>query len=154
MQVLNLFHSEEEGRKCKCGCGRSLDGFHGKREIHPDCEERVDKLRRATRRQQRITEKRRRMEEKFLEFHHRNPHIYRAILDKALELFRAGRRRYGIKALYEVVRWEQAIQTEGGEFKLNNNHAAFYARMIMDNVPQLQGFFTTRETKDLWQTAG
>jgi len=31
------------------------------------------------------------------------------------------------------------------EFRLNNNHRALYARMLMSNCDELKGFFLTRE---------
>lgn len=63
----------------------------------------------------------------------------------ALELRSRGRKHYGIAALYEVLRYEYALKTDSeDDFKLNNNHKAFYARKIMDEVPELRDFFSTR----------
>ena len=35
--------------------------------------------------------------------------------------------------------------TASDGFKLNNNHTAYYARMIMDNFNELDGFFHLRK---------
>lgn len=82
--------------------------------------------------------------ERFAAFHGRNPQVYRALRDMALELRRRGHRQYGIKALFEVLRFESAMQTHGDTFKLNNNYTALYARLLMDNEPELEGFFELR----------
>jgi hypothetical protein len=82
--------------------------------------------------------------ERFEAFHARNPQVYGALRDMALELRRRGHRQYGIKALFEVLRFNAAMQTHGDPFKLNNNYTALYARLLMDNEPELVGFFELR----------
>lgn len=44
----------------------------------------------------------------------------------------------------EVVRWDIHIQTVSHDFKINNNHVPFYARMFMQAYPEHAGFFHTR----------
>ena len=85
------------------------------------------------------------IEERFRAFHDANPHVYHQLRDMALDLRDRGVTRYGIKALYEVLRYERAIATRGDEFRLNNNYTAHYARLIMDETPALAGFFETRD---------
>lgn len=82
--------------------------------------------------------------ERFEAFHARNPHVYQTLRDMALEMRRRGHRQYGIKALFEVLRFNYAMRTEGDTFKLNNNYTALYARLLMDNEPELDGFFELR----------
>ena len=81
---------------------------------------------------------------KFQEYHEANPHVYSGLKELALRLKRRGRQHYGIKALFEVMRYERALTTVGDEFKLNNNYTSLYARLLMDNEPELKGFFETR----------
>lgn len=85
------------------------------------------------------------MELSFLEFHRQNPHVYERLLELSLDLAKRGHEHYGMKGLFEVLRWEEAMATKGSQFKLNNNYTAFYARMIMKRAPRLRGFFRTRE---------
>lgn len=89
------------------------------------------------------------IEEKFMAFHQANPHVYEAMREMALELKARGFQQWGVKALYEVLRFEYAMQTshEQGEFRLNNNYTALYSRMLMDNEPELLGFFEVRERR-------
>jgi len=85
--------------------------------------------------------------EAFSRFDRENPAVFQELRRLALELKAAGRQHYGLKSLFEVLRWEYALKTEGEAFKLNNNYTAFYARMLMAAEPDLQGFFEIREAK-------
>lgn len=79
-------------------------------------------------------------------FHAANPHVYDALKTLSLVMRRRGRNRWSINGAFEVLRWQHALQTNGDEFKLNNNYRAFYARLLMDE-PELAGFFEVRECK-------
>ena len=85
-----------------------------------------------------------RLEKAFREFHHANPHVYKELVDLACQLKAAGRERYSIYSLFEVLRWHRALETTDENFKLNNNHRPYYARMVMDTVPELKDFFELR----------
>lgn len=85
------------------------------------------------------------IKERFESFHDLNPHVYDALRELALRARGAGRTHYGIKSLFEVLRWSYLIQTQGDEFKLNNNYHAHYARLLMTEEPDLEGFFELRE---------
>ena len=82
---------------------------------------------------------------KFEEFHDRNPHVYEALVSLAYQAKSRGRDRIGIKQLFEVLRWDYMLRTEADDgFKLNNNYAPHYARLIMDEEPALKDIFETR----------
>ena len=85
------------------------------------------------------------IEEKFWRFHALNPHVEVALRRMALQLKDSGHSRYGLRALFEVLRFKSSIDTTGRQFKLNNNYTSFYARLIMDLEPALIGFFQIRE---------
>ena len=80
----------------------------------------------------------------FWDFHNKNPEIYDEIVKISKQLKVLGREYYGIKAIFEVIRYHRAIQTTDTEFKLNNNYTSLYARLIMQNEPDLDDFFETR----------
>lgn len=84
------------------------------------------------------------IERAFREFHCDNPKVYHELVRLARRLHIRGRKHYGIKALFEVVRYDLALETTDAEFKLNNNFTALYARLIMREIPDLAGFFETR----------
>lgn len=86
-------------------------------------------------------------EQRFKEFHSKNPQVYTSLVKLAKELKGRGHRKIGIKMLFEVVRWQTMLKTEGDQFKLNNNYHSRYARMIMDNEPDLDSIFELRELR-------
>ncbi len=86
-----------------------------------------------------------RIEAAALEFHRQNPHVYIELRDLARRLLAKGRTHYGIGALFEVARFHRALETSEPAYKLNNNYRAIYARMLMENEPDLAGFFDIRE---------
>ena len=83
----------------------------------------------------------------FEAFHAGNPDVYDELRTLALRLKDRGWNHYGISALYEVVRFHRALETTDDTFKLNNNHRAFYARLLMKQVPRLAEFFEIRVQK-------
>lgn len=85
-------------------------------------------------------------EEKFREFHEANPHVYRELRRLALQMKARGREQWGIAGIFEVLRWNRAMQTDAPDYKLCNTHRAFYARLLMEKEPELEGFFYTRES--------
>lgn len=88
-----------------------------------------------------------RLEEEFQDFHADNPHVYEHLVKFARRAKRAGAQKIGIATLYERLRWSFGLDTTTTHPKLNNNHRAFYARLIMAQCPDLQGFFELREQK-------
>lgn len=90
------------------------------------------------------------LEVAFWKFHNANPKVYR-LLVKFARRWREARGEQavmGIGQLFERVRWEIALATvEDENFKLNNNHRAFYARLIMDRNAELEGIFRLRKQR-------
>jgi len=87
------------------------------------------------------------IEESFGLFHHANPHIYRLLRTMALDYKSAGNSRCGMKMLWEALRYSSGVATRGEPYKLNNNYTALYARLLMRQEPELQGFFEVRERR-------
>lgn len=87
----------------------------------------------------------------FEEFHCANPLVYDVFVAQAREWQASGRAKCGVKMLFERVRWELAIRTVGDDYKINNNHAPFYARLIMAREDDLAGLFNVRSSEaDAW----
>ena len=84
------------------------------------------------------------LEAQFEEFHIENPHVYRELRKLALDMKTRGVEQYGIKSLIEVLRWHRVMTTSDPKYKINNNWAPFYARLLMEQEPALRGFFETR----------
>ena len=90
------------------------------------------------------------MAEQFKAFHRANPHVLEYVVRVARLLRQAGWRTSAIGLIFERLRWIYAVQTHGEDWKLNNNHRAFYARVAMLLCPDLDGMFALREQRAGW----
>jgi hypothetical protein len=89
-----------------------------------------------------------RIELAFRDFHTNNPHVYTRLVYMARKWKRTQGSKLGMQMLFETIRWEDGINTidtERPNYKLNNNYAALYARLIMEQEPDLNGLFHIRE---------
>ena len=89
------------------------------------------------------------IDEKFHLFHEANTEVYDRIVSITRDLKLRGFKRAGMKMIFERLRWLYAIQTVGEDYKLNNNYTALYARKVMAEHPELNGFFVTRERRSV-----
>lgn len=80
-------------------------------------------------------------------FHKNNPQIYELIKKFTYEVIKVGRKSYSINAIFERVRWHTTIETSGGDFKISNNHRAYYARFFLKEHPEYPNFFKTKELR-------
>jgi len=85
------------------------------------------------------------IEQRFLAFHHNNPHVYEALVRMARRWKIAGHKTCSIKMLFEVLRWQVGITTSGDDFTLNNSYTSRYARLIAANEPDLADLFQMRQ---------
>lgn len=85
------------------------------------------------------------LDERAAAFHVRNPQVMRMAVDIARYVKGRGLKRYGIGAIWEILRF-RALETLGDKYKLNNSYRAWYARAIMKGYPDLEGFLSTRES--------
>ena len=81
--------------------------------------------------------------EKFLRFHTLNPHVYARLRDVSLAMRRRGLTHWGGRAAYEIVRFQGMLSTTGNSYKLPNIFAPHYTRLLMEQEPELVGFFRT-----------
>jgi hypothetical protein len=87
------------------------------------------------------------MEREFLAFHKAHPEVYEVLCKLAREQLRRGRKHLGISALYERCRYEFGMGDKATAPHLNNNHRAFYARLMMAQEPDLAGVFELRKQR-------
>jgi hypothetical protein len=85
-------------------------------------------------------------EQRFREFHARNPAVYDALVAHARQLRQRGYQRCGLRMLWEVLRWESMLAVHGRDdgYRLNDHLIPHYARLIMDQELDLAGMFETR----------
>lgn len=84
---------------------------------------------------------------KFAEYHAENPQVYATLRHFAIRAKQKGHARLSINMLFERVRWETAIEGRDDTFKMNNNYRAYYARLLMEQEPELRDFFETRRSR-------
>ena len=84
------------------------------------------------------------LDREFEKFHRENPHVYRWLREIALRLRRKGRDHYSARTLVHAFRFHTAMGTTDETFKINNNVSPYYARLLMEQEPELDGFFETR----------
>jgi hypothetical protein len=86
------------------------------------------------------------LEQAFWRYHEANPQVYQRLCDYAREWKWAGHSICSIQFLCERVRWDFGIRPRENPdgFKLNNNHAAYYSRLIEAQEPDLKNFFKMR----------
>lgn len=87
------------------------------------------------------------IEERFERFHADNPQVYHTLVRLARHVKERGRRRVGIRMLWERMRWELFLQTETNDFKLNDNYTSRYVRLIAEREPDLAELFETRKLR-------
>jgi len=89
----------------------------------------------------------------FEAFHAENPYFYKMFAHYTREMIDAGHRNLSARLIFHHIRWmtkmRKPIDPEDtspfGPFKVNNNYSPFYARMFMDDYPEYDGFFRTRD---------
>ena len=83
------------------------------------------------------------------QFHAENPGVYMQLVGYARQAKQAGYSRIGIELPWNRMRWDWMLRTsaDGTGFKLNQNYKAFYARLIMEQEPDLAGMFETRRLR-------
>lgn len=86
--------------------------------------------------------------EAFEHFHALNPHVLEYLRELALNMKKAGFKRYGIQGLFNIFRYDPRTQTTGGEYKISNSFSPYYARALMSTTPALVGFFVIGKLKE------
>lgn len=85
------------------------------------------------------------IDKKFIAFHQNNRHIYQDILRYTKQVWDSGHRNFGMKAIFERIRWDYTVYSTGIPFKLNNNYTSRYAKLVERDLPHTRGFFRNRE---------
>jgi hypothetical protein len=84
------------------------------------------------------------IQSQFDRFHEQNPHVLQEFVKLARRMKHMGFRHYGMHALMQITRWHIQIKTNDPHFKINNNYSSRYARLIVEQYPEFEGFFQMR----------
>ena len=82
--------------------------------------------------------------EAFLKFHRDNPEVFNLFWKFSAQALKSKRKRFGARMIGERMRWYTTIETDDPDFKLNNNHLPYYARLLMLMMPSIYGEFFER----------
>jgi hypothetical protein len=83
----------------------------------------------------------------FLKFHESNPDIYDAFERFSREALKSGLKRCSHWLIVNRIRWYTDIETTGSKFKISNDYIALYARLLIHQFPEFDGFFTLKKMK-------
>lgn len=80
-----------------------------------------------------------------IEFHKKNPIVWELFDKFTRDRIAKGFKHYGARAIMDRIRWETAHPEYGdNQFKINNNHSAFYGRAWNKANPAYGDFYRTR----------
>lgn len=83
----------------------------------------------------------------FERYHADNPQVYQLFKKFAWQVIGRGFKNYSARAIAHRIRWHTSIETQGDEFKINNNYTSAYARMFEREYPEHRGFFRKRQSR-------
>lgn len=84
------------------------------------------------------------MIEQYKRWDAKNPEFYPLFCRFTKQLIERGFKNIGVALIFERIRWESMVRTEGDPFKLNNNYRSIYARRFMAEHPEHEGVFRVR----------
>ena len=82
----------------------------------------------------------------FTQYHKDNPHIWDAFKKVSIEAKSKGFDRFSANGIFEIIRWNTTLETRD-KYKVNNNYRPDYARKMMKDYPEFNGFFRVRTLK-------
>ena len=82
------------------------------------------------------------------EWHRANPLVWEYFERFSLEAVSKGRKKISHWLIINRIRWEVVMTTTGADFKICNNHIAFYARLFVKVHPQYRFIFNLKRMVD------
>ena len=77
-------------------------------------------------------------------FHAANPHVFDLFERFALEAAAKGAGRIGGRLIWERLRWELQVETQGEDWRLNDHHVPFCCRLFISRHPEHRRLFQLR----------
>ena len=87
--------------------------------------------------------------DEFEEFRKENPWVEEELYEMMKELRARGFAHYGIMTMWGTLRFRKDKPNVKGvsEWSMNNNFTPLYARLLMEEHPEFEGFFAVRQLK-------
>ena len=84
----------------------------------------------------------------FVKYDYENPQIYDEFKKITFQFINRGYKRIGAKIVCEIIRYQSMIKGDG-QYKINNNYTADYARKFERDHLEYIGIFTKRNCKSI-----
>ena len=84
---------------------------------------------------------------RFAAHHRRNPLTYNLFKEFSLQALRVGRKHFSHWAVANRIRWYTSVETDGKMRTISNNYVTLYARLLILQHPEFEGFFTLKNLK-------
>ena len=84
----------------------------------------------------------------FLDWLKQNPDVWKGFVELSFKAIKAGRQHYSAWLVAAVIRYNQDLKSEDGEFKISNERIGWLARFFHYKYPQYKGFYATRPLKE------
>ena len=85
--------------------------------------------------------------EAWKEYHRDNPRVWRIFQHFAEQALTSGRDRMGARMIGERIRWYTTIESSDAEFKINDHHWPYYARLLAGTDERFDGFFVFKDKR-------
>ena len=86
--------------------------------------------------------------EAFLDFHNKNPKVYKAFENEAFRAIKAGRTKLSAKLIINYIRWNTFIDSTDDNFKINDGFQSYYGRLFMALNPDHSDKFECRKLRN------
>jgi hypothetical protein len=84
--------------------------------------------------------------ESWKRYHFANPNFYEQFHKFAYEAIRT-RHKVGARLIIELIRWFEWIEKGSNLYRVCNNFAPYYARLLMLDKPEFKALFNTKSLK-------
>lgn len=82
----------------------------------------------------------------FEKYDKENPQIWEEFKKYSKKAKDKGFKNYSANGIFEIIRWHTKVSGDG-QYKISNNFRPDYARKMMREFPEFNGFFRVRELK-------
>lgn len=88
------------------------------------------------------------LDARFAAFDAAHPEVWKLYVRFAFELKRAGRDRGSSEQIIQRIRWETNVNpSRDDDWKINDHYRKRYARKMVAEFPEFEGFFEFRESR-------
>jgi len=86
--------------------------------------------------------------EGFEKFNTENPHIYKAFEEQVLSAIEKGKTKVSAKLIINWIRWNEFLDSNDLNFRINDAYQSYYARYFVEKYPQHTTIFEFRKLRN------